>query len=135
MKVYRRNPAYRVSFFTMAILFLLMSIPYFTTDQYLSAMGQVFVGLLWLIIFLVSKRSYVMLDGKKMIVYHNLIWPKEYLLSDLSIGQDLPKTIRFAINGKDAFFLYKRDFVEKDLGMVSGRHLFGADRLSTLIAK
>lgn len=115
MKIYRRNPVYRVSFFTMAILFLLMSIPYFKTHQYLSAMGQVFVGLLWLIIFQMSKRPYVLLDETKMIVYHNLIWPKEYRLSELLIGQDLPKTIRFSINGKDAFFLYKRGFAEQDL--------------------
>lgn len=115
MEIYRRNPGYRVSFITMAILFLLMAIPYFTTHQYLSAMGQVFVGLLWLVIFLMSKRPYVILNENKMMVYHNLIWPKEYLLSDLSVSQDLPKTIRFSINGRDAFFLYKRGFAEKDL--------------------
>lgn len=115
MKNYRRSMVHRVLFFTMAILFLLMSIPYFTTHQYLTAMGQMLVGLLWLVIFLMSKRPYVMLGETKMMVYHNLIWPKEYLLSDLSIGQDLPKTIRFSIKGKDAFFLYKRGFAEKDL--------------------
>lgn len=115
MKIYRRSVVQRVAFFSFSMLFLFMSIPYFTTHQYLSAMGQLFVGLLWLIIFLMSKRPYLLLDETKMIVYHNLVWPKEYQLSDLSIGQDLPKTIRFSIKGKDAFFLYKRGFVEKDL--------------------
>ena len=114
METYRRNPTQRVLFITTSAVFFLMSIPYLTTQKYLSAMGQLFIGLMWLTIFLLSKRPYVILDKEKMDVYHNLIWPREYLLSNLAIEKELPKTIRFSINGS-GFFLYKNDFAANDL--------------------
>lgn len=114
METYRRNPTQRVLFITTSAVFFLMSIPYLTTQKYLSAMGQLFIGLMWLTIFLLSKRPYVILDKEKMVVYHNLIWPKEYLLSNLAIEAELPKTIRFSNNG-GGFFLYKSGFAENDL--------------------
>ena len=114
VKTYRRNPTQRVLFITTSAVFFLMSIPYLTTQKYLLAMGQLFFGLMWLTIFLLSKRPYVILDKEKMDVYHNLIWPREYLLSNLVIEKELPKTIRFSINGS-GFFLYKNDFAANDL--------------------